>query len=847
MNSSFKYKIFLIYFVVVAVSLLILNGLKEKSYNSFLDSVTREYVNSYQSVYQHFNHLSRVIYISLMEKSSFLSIYEQIDQSAQPLNVLRDALKADLFQYYQKLKVSSQLRQLHFHLKDNISFLRLHRPDKFGDDLSDFRATVKYVNHTGNPIDGFEEGRIYNGFRFVFPINSEGRHLGSFEISFSADAFVYRLIQHFDIDISFYIKSSIVDDKLFPNEKSNYQQSIFEKYYEDVNVVELLREISPQSQQLSQSIKNQIAVLINHHRPFSLFDDSMNKLITNIPIVNPITSEVAAFFLIKSNGEQYLELQRQYLLYFLLIQMLILFLFWSIYLLLSKKNQFRSMLDSQHSILIISNGQTIIDCNQKFLHLTGFASLHDFNNKYDCLCDILISDEHKNYISKEQWLRDKPYLSNEYCKMQLLDKYNNNRIFQFNSHQFSSEEYLFTLNDITTLERTHSELEHINQSFIRAQQIAQLGSWELDHVQHKLQWSNQVYKIFDVNPDHFIPSYQLYLELLHPDDKSLVKTAFENAIKNQKSYDHVHRIVVGNNQLSRIKWIKEQCDTTFDIDGHPILSTGIIHDVTLLKKKSEELDMINDNLKKIVKDQINELRHKDSLLQQQSKMALMGEMIGAIAHQWRQPLNALNINIQNLDDDFEDGLIDQNFIEDFIQRNHDTIAFMSDTIDDFRNFFRLDKTKENFSVMDSINTTHRILANQLSHHHIDLNISGLDFQIHGYKNEFQQVLLNIINNARDALLEKQINFPTIRINLKEESTYNLIIIEDNAGGIDAGIIERVFEPYFTTKDEGKGTGLGLYMCKMMIEENMQGKLMVENISGDNDMIPGARFTIRFNH
>ncbi len=159
---------------------------------------------------------------------------------------------------------------------------------------------------------------------------------------------------------------------------------------------------------------------------------------------------------------------------------------------------------------------------------------------------------------------------------------------------------------------------------------------------------------------------------------------------------------------------------------------------------------------------------------------------------------------------------------------------MSKTIDDFRGFFRVDKIKESFSVKESIDETTSLLSAQLKKHNIIVNIVGEDFIIDGYKSEFKQVILNIISNAKDALLQ-----------IKEDRKINIelqgrsIVIKDNGGGISEDIINRIFEPYFTTKEQGKGTGMGLYMSKVIIENNLGGKLFVHNIKN------GVEFNIKW--
>lgn len=244
-----------------------------------------------------------------------------------------------------------------------------------------------------------------------------------------------------------------------------------------------------------------------------------------------------------------------------------------------------------------------------------------------------------------------------------------------------------------------------------------------------------------------------------------------------------------------------------------------------------------NNKNKIVVANIEDItdeKEKEDMLLRQSKLAAMGEMIGAIAHQWRQPLNALNIHIENLEDDYEDEMIDEAYIESFITDQTETIQFMSKTIDNFRNFFRIDKGKEIFSVKKAIESIFSIQSAQLNTYNIFFDIHGEDFNINGFNNEFQQVILNIVSNAKDSILNNQIKNGNISVSLQK----GMIKIKDNGGGIPEDVINRVFEPYFTTKDQGDGTGMGLYMSKMIIEDNMNGIIMASNVDD------GAKFVIK---
>jgi signal transduction histidine kinase len=269
--------------------------------------------------------------------------------------------------------------------------------------------------------------------------------------------------------------------------------------------------------------------------------------------------------------------------------------------------------------------------------------------------------------------------------------------------------------------------------------------------------------------------------------------------------------------------------------------TIIIFLVILTKKNrelylySKKIEELNRSLEEKIKKTIEENRKKEQLLFQQSKMAAMGEMIGAIAHQWRQPLNSLAIRIQLLVDDFEDRKIDENYLLEFEKDTMETIQFMSKTIDDFRNFFSQEKEKRRFIIKEEIEEIVKLLNRQLETHNIKIETSMDNSSIEGYPSEFKQVILNLLNNSKDAIIQKGLKEGIIKIVVKDAK----IEISDNGGGIPKEIRDRVFEPYFTTKE--KGTGIGLYMSKIIIEEHMNGKLYFK----DNDM-NGTTFVIEFN-
>ncbi len=230
---------------------------------------------------------------------------------------------------------------------------------------------------------------------------------------------------------------------------------------------------------------------------------------------------------------------------------------------------------------------------------------------------------------------------------------------------------------------------------------------------------------------------------------------------------------------------------------------------------------------------VTEQKQQEKMLIDQSRLAEMGEMIGVIAHQWRQPLNAIAIIIQDVKVALEYGEISNELIEKSVKDSMDILNFMSKTIDDFRGFFRKDKEKTTFDACESISDVIRLIKPQLIANEIEIDIEPECKQIyvHGYQNEFKQAMLNIITNAKDAIIEKregnQNIIGNVQISTKLEQKTALITIKDNGTGIKMEHMSKIFEPYFSTKSIS-GTGIGLYMTKTIIEKNMNGKISAAN-------------------
>uniref|UniRef100_UPI004047871E PAS domain-containing sensor histidine kinase n=1 Tax=Aliarcobacter sp. TaxID=2321116 RepID=UPI004047871E len=331
--------------------------------------------------------------------------------------------------------------------------------------------------------------------------------------------------------------------------------------------------------------------------------------------------------------------------------------------------------------------------------------------------------------------------------------------------------------------------------------------------------SNSI-KNYGFTKKEFESQYMNFMDLIYKDDINLVKVALNAALK--KDLAHFTFVCRAINAADEIRWISCRTILIKNYSGDVIYFYGYINDITKIKVSEEELKLK-------VEEELSKNRQKDRILIQQSKLAAMGEMLGNIAHQWRQPLNNVSLILQFLRDNYNNKDVSDEKLDKFMEKANKHIEYMSETIDDFRNFYKPSKTQNEFSIKECVESLLYMFRNQ--YENIEINFKCEDAIITNYENELKQAILNILNNAKDAINQKKENEKfdaIINIDVFVQDNKLKIKIFNNGGNIPSEIIDRVFEPYFTTKFEHQGTGIGLYMTKSIIETNMRGKIEVEN-------------------
>lgn len=332
-------------------------------------------------------------------------------------------------------------------------------------------------------------------------------------------------------------------------------------------------------------------------------------------------------------------------------------------------------------------------------------------------------------------------------------------------------------------------------------------------------------------------------------DTILAKRTFKSTVKNRAKdgstfYVNTTIIPILDEKGEIEEFIAIRYDVTKEVELKMALEKKE-HELELLNKTLEErvklqtrkLYELNKHLEERIREEVRKNEEKQKMLFMQSRLASLGQIMANIAHQWRQPLTELALSLFNLKKAAQKH--DTHQIDTAYNDAKALIQNMSQTIEDFINFFKPDKPKTRFALAESLDEALQILEKTLEKEYIEVH-RDIDetLQVEGVTNELSQVLINLLQNAKDAFKQRNVRERRIDIRIYRDGNEAVVEIGDNAGGIEPEVIERIFEPYFTTKHAAQGTGLGLFMSKMIVEKSFDGSVNVENRDG------GARFSIR---
>ena len=472
-----KYIVIFVFFFLLAS--LIYTFLLYKYFETKKDDFFMVYNNNIQRdmtiINSNFSKVAKSMFEMVVNKQAVLDTMALAYESQEQKDQAREKLYKMLQKEYQFF-TSFGIRQLHFQLKDNESFLRFHRPQKYGDNLTGIRATIEWVNNNLTPIEGFEEGRIFNGFRHVYPLIGVNKlakreHLGSVEISFSVYVLAREFMNAHDAKAAFLIASDVVQEKVFEAEKSNYAPSEIEGFLHEKNIkkefenlfayVDLTRLHPKDLEQVGQKIyKGDV---------FSLLSSDNKSLFTFIPFKNPISTKIASVMVLENDSSSLQSYTNQFLILLLMGISAILFAFLYVYKEFASKHKFRALsqktqkiLDAQDALVVITDGKTILDANKRFLEFFGVKSVEDMRGEERCVCKHFQEDDKFFHLGKvrqtEFWLEILFALPNKDHIVSMRDTKGVAHSFVISMSRFE-QNYILSFSDISETMHEHFSLE----------------------------------------------------------------------------------------------------------------------------------------------------------------------------------------------------------------------------------------------------------------------------------------------------------------------------------------------------------------------------------------------------
>ena len=698
---------------------------------------------------------------------------------------------------------------LHIINANGTSFLRVHNRYKHGDNLINIRPMIKHILKYRMPITGYETGKYSTVFRIMRPIFYKKKFLGVIEIGINPNYFLDQVKAITGQKGALFIKKR---NLILHSKKINFDIGNFRLQTElkdnELNILKMLKKDYKFNGDFKLTIKNKNYII--HSLDLKTFD---NKLygkyifiqdITDITTMRNQTYFLIIFAIIIFILILYYVLNK----YFKELDSLLNRFYNGIIKKVKSDNIYLEAIQNNTSVLLVTSlNKKIQSANKQFFNFVGVKTIEKFSKQFDCVCDLFV--ERSGYIQKYMdgvyWI---DYIKQNPKKIHqvLMKKDGQEYIFQVSIASLELDEKdknVISFFDITELKKLEQELNRLKIAI--EQSPISIVITDLD--------GNLEY----VNPWFCKVTGYSYEEAIGENPK-ILKTGYtpdEEYIKlwDEITHDHIWRGTFKNKKKN----------------GQEYWETAIIVPIEDKNKNITNYLGIKQEITKEVylKEQ---LRDQEELMIAQSRQAAMGEMISMIAHQWRQPLSIISMGVNNILADIELEMLDESNLKDELLEITNQTKELSSTIDDFKNFFKPVKTTQVVNIEDILNETFKIVDKSLENNNITvIKNYNSKYAIETYSRELMQVFINILNNAKDILIQRQIKNRVIKVSVEDLDEQELVItICDNGKGISNDIMDKIFQPYFTTKGEHNGTGLGLYMSKTIVEKHLKGKLVVFN-------------------
>jgi len=835
----------LILFIILAgiIALIFVNHYKKSKEREYFNENILSLDMAYQSSINKHELLTKYIFKESINTELILSLFERGLNSKDDVRYLyKGLLYKEVYPLYLRLKKEG-ISQFHFHTKNNRSYIRFHKPNKYGDDLSKIRETVRLANKENKIVSGFEIGRLFSGFRNIFPINFKNEHIGSFEIGISTKMMI-EAISKLDKrrEYSFILNKDIVFNKLLESQKFLYQTSMINPNFviedKEASFLDSPRKLSHLAKEINKKLnKNRkLKEVMAKGEKYGLFVKLHDIYydVTFIPMLS-ISKKVEGYLISykKSTNIPFIVKMEIYI-YFLILLGVIVHI--KLLLSLQKKTKilnaerewFKSITDN------LGEGLFVMDLNAKINYINPIACKilgykekevigknahtlfhsHSFNSNMkqkDCPIFNEVMNNNFFYSKKEYFMNSKGKNFPVSLKSRIIIRSDDDM------------EIITSFSDISI----QKALEDESALLMKALESS-INCILITDKDGNVEWGNKAFEEltgFEIN------------EIKGKNPKEFISSKKQN----EEFYTDMWETIL-NKKPWKGELINKKKDGTL-YDEELIITPVLDEDNEIVNFIAVKEDITEKKLMLLEKEA------KDKLFFQQSKMAAMGEMLGNIAHQWRQPLSAISTAATGTKLQKEMNVLSDSDFDYAMDLINNSTQYLSHTIDDFRSFFDVKNSKESkFFILDSIEKVLNLLSSQFVSKEIEIIKKIQNVAIVSLENELIQVLLNILNNSKDALVKLKDEEKLLFINTYVKDKKLIIEIKDNARGIKEELLEKIFEPYFTTKHKSQGTGIGLYMSQDIIRNHLDGEILVENeiYEYKGMKYKGAKFTIIIN-
>jgi PAS domain S-box-containing protein len=841
LNLSNKVVFYLILFLLfLLIEMFVSYGVMQQ-YNHAVDEhiedSSKKYEKYFAATLDKYKEVSIATAIEIARNDKLQAIVIQSNKQKNYKTAHQELLKN--FSYYYQDKIRLGIFNTTIYNANGDILVRFHVPDKYGDSSLAVRKSLRDMFETKTPQFGFEIGADNNAYRFAFPIfDKKGDFIGSVDVGFKDVEPLDNL--RLNIGIGVYMalnkddfKRVAVSDKHISTSYLG-EEFVHNKYFDSYEPAAknlLQKVLSYTSKKAEEEISSGVGfgLIMDEYivvgRPF---EDYSGKKIGYIVFYDKDTTVAA--------------IKDGYILRFVIFSILVA-MFLDISMMLYKKHQEKTrverQLDFADEILNhINESVIIIDKNGLFCYVNkeAMASLGYTESE---LLSMGIYDIDKGF-TKEKWTLEYGFAFEDgkqcnFCIEAIHTAKDSKKIHvqtSISTYEYDGEYFASMLcNDITERKKSEAALRQSENRMRYLLETSPIAVAITKGEDNEVVFSNRAYtKMFACSSgtagfeslkEYFV-NQDLFVEIV------------AGLIEGKEVSNRLVELKTPNDGN---KWAMSSYSKTV-YDGDSVVLAWFF-DVTEQKTMEDRLEKMNEHLVSMVEQEVTKRIEKDKLLVQQSKLAIMGEMISMIAHQWRQPLNSLAAHIQNAEVAFIFQELDEAYMKQFKNETMGVIERMSKTIDDFRDFFKPDDEKRAFSAESAVQDALSIMGAIMTSNGIAVCFDAeKTHNIFGYKNKLEQVILILLSNAKDVLIEMKIAKPQISIEISGPSDDDKmeICIQDNGGGIPEEIMDKIFDPYFSTKGKN-GTGIGLYMSKEIIERHGNGKITVQNIDG------GARFKV----